>query len=65
MKKKMIIGKLKDGRKIKIDIITKDRIWGTVDKIRSAWNIDGKWRDDGIESNADIIVEGIQLKLEI
>ena len=57
--------KLRDGRKVKIINITETRIWCKYEYGISAWNLDGKWRDDGIESCADIMFNDIQLNLNI
>lgn len=61
---KSVQNKLKDGRKISKIRFTDTRIWCTVDGIESAWSLTGKWRDDGIDSCADI-VRNFQLTLKI
>ena len=58
-----MILKLKDGRTARKVRFVKDGIWCTVDGIESKWNLDGSWRDDGIQSNADLILTNIQLSL--
>jgi hypothetical protein len=55
--------KLRDGRTVIITGIRNNRIWAKLNREESAWNIDGKWRDDGIESCADIIDIKIQYKI--
>ena len=52
----------RDFRKAKIVNITLTRIWCKLQQEESAWNLNGKWRDDGIESCADLILN-VQLTL--
>jgi len=51
--------RLKDGRKAKLMYETKDRYWVKVNGITSAYSKDGKWREDKIDSCADIDMKTI------
>jgi len=51
--------KLRDGRKWKLSHVGENSIWGYSEDSDSpsSWTTDGKWRRDGIEGCADLVIK--------